>query len=252
MSSVRNKIYFASDLHLGAPSYEESRKREDLFISWLNQIEDDAQEIYILGDIFDFWFEYKYVVPKGFLRLFAKLLDLKNKQIPITILRGNHDMWMFDYFEKELDIPVYDQVIERQFGSKKLLIGHGDGLGPGDGLFKIARKIFVNKTCRKLFTWLHPDIGVGFANRWSKHSRASHKEEEAQFLGRDKEYLVQYCLDTLNKKHYDYFVFGHRHLPLDYELTDKSRYINTGDWIQYFSYAEFANDQLSLKYFNPK
>ena len=247
--SVRDKIYFASDLHLGAPNYSESRVRECRFISWLDSIESDAKEIYILGDIFDFWFEYKHVVPKGFLRLFSKLLDLKKKGIGITILRGNHDMWMFDYFEHELGIPVYDQVIEREFDGKKILIGHGDGLGPGDTLFKIARKIFVNKACRRLFSWLHPDIGIGLANRWSKRSRAGHKEDDQKFLGKEKEFLVQYCLGELEKKHYDYFLFFFRHLPIDYKLKNDSRYINTGDWIQYFSYAVLSAGEMELRYF---
>jgi UDP-2,3-diacylglucosamine hydrolase len=247
--SKRSNIYFASDLHLGAVNFEKSKERELLFVSWLDQIKEDAQELYIIGDVFDFWFEYKHVVPKGFLHLFGKLIELQNLGVKITLMRGNHDLWMFDYIEKELGIPVLDQVIEREFHGKKLLIGHGDGLGPGDKQYKILKKIFTNKVCRKLFSWMHPDLGVGFANRWSKYSRNSHDEEEEQFLGEDKEWLILYCKDVLKEKHYDYMLFGHRHLPQVYELNSQSKYVNTGDWLSYFSYVKLSEEGLELKYF---
>jgi UDP-2,3-diacylglucosamine hydrolase len=246
---ARKKIYFASDLHLGAPNHKESLVREKRFVSWLDNIKDDAKELYIIGDVFDFWFEYKTVIPKGFVRLFAKLLELRNLEIPITIIRGNHDMWMFGYLEKELGIQVIDQNVLKVYSGKKFFIGHGDGLGPGDPFYKIMKALFKNSFCVWLFKWIHPDIGIGIANFWSKGSRSSHKEQDEKYLGEDKEWLIVYSKEQLKKEHQDYFIFGHRHLPLDIDLGQGSRYVNTGDWLKYYSYAVFDGEELILKYY---
>lgn len=242
----KTKIYFASDLHLGAPSKEKSLVRERKFVRWLDVIKEDAKEVYLLGDIFDFWFEYKHVVPKGYVRLLAKLLELQELGIPITIMRGNHDMWLYDYLEKEIGLTILDQCIYREWNGKKFYIGHGDALGPGDTQYKILKKIFQNKFCQCLFRWLHPDIGMGIANAWSQRSRSSHDEEDEKYLGDDKEWLFIYCKEQLEVKHHDYFVFGHRHLPIDVDLGKQSRYVNLGDWIQYFTYACFDGENLQL------
>ncbi len=247
--SVRNKIYFASDFHLGTPDHESSLKREKLICSWLDSIKHDAQEIYLVGDIFDFWFEYRHVIPKGFIRLQGKLAELRDAGIPICFFHGNHDMWMFGYFTKELGIPVYSKPITREYSEKKIMIGHGDGLGPGDYTYKLLKKIFRNKICQWLFSFLHPTIGMGIAKFWSRSSRAAQQEEEI-FQGEEKEFLIRYCKKILERDKYDYFIFGHRHLPLDIKLNETTRYINLGDWLTHNSYAVFDGEKLELKKFD--
>jgi UDP-2,3-diacylglucosamine hydrolase len=248
MTSTTNKnIYFLSDFHLGVPDYESSLIREKKIISFLNSIQHNAQEIFIVGDMFDFWYEYKKVIPKGYVRLLGKLAELTDAGIPIHFFIGNHDMWMNGYFEKELNIPVYHepQIFERN--GLKLFIGHGDGLGPGDYGYKFIKKIFRNKFCQFLFGIIHPNWGIGLANYFSQKSREKTGTSDEHFLGEDKEWLVQFCRTTLETEHFDFFIFGHRHYPIDYKLNEKSNYINLGDWINNFSYAVLTNSKLELK-----
>ena len=242
------KTYFLSDFHLGAPNHQTSLERERKIVAFLNTIEDDVEELFILGDLFDFWFEYKYVVPKGFVRILGKLAAITDKGIPVHFFIGNHDMWMKDYFQTELNIKVYFEPTVFHIYGKKILIGHGDGLGPGDHGYKFIKKVFRNKAAQFLFGVLPPAMGIGLANYFSKKSRAQTGTTDEVFLGEHKEWLVSYCRETLKKEHYDYFVFGHRHLPLDIQLTTESRYINLGDWIKYFSYAVLSPQQFELKY----
>jgi UDP-2,3-diacylglucosamine hydrolase len=241
------KIYFSSDNHLGAPTQDESREREMQFVKWLDEIKQDAAAIFLLGDLFDFWFEYKHVVPKGFVRTLGKLAEIKDSGIPIYFFVGNHDLWMRDYFEKELNIPVYHNPKEFEFNGKKFLIGHGDGLGPGDIGYKRMKKVFTNPFSKWLYRWLHPDLGVPLAQYFSVKNKAISGEEDLKFLGEDNEWLVQYCKRKLESTHIDYFIFGHRHLPMEIKLNDKSTYINTGDWINHYTYAEFEDSELKLK-----
>lgn len=248
--SDTKKIYFASDHHLGAPTPEASLPRERKFVAWLDIIKKDAQAIFILGDLFDFWFEYKTVVPKGFVRVLGKLAEIRDSGIPIYFFVGNHDLWMRDYFEKELDIPVYHKPQEFTINQKKFLIGHGDGLGPGDKGYKRMKKVFTFPLFQWMFRWLHPDIGMKLGHYFSVKNKMISGDEDAQFLGEDKEWLVQYCKKKLTEKHYDYFVFGHRHLPLEIDLNANSRYINLGDWISYFTYGTFAGQVFTLDTFN--
>lgn len=244
-------IYFLSDFHLGVPDHASSLEREKRVVRFLSGIQENAAVVFIVGDLFDFWYEYKKVVPKGFVRVLGKLAELTDNGIPIHFFVGNHDMWMNDYFEKELHIPVYYEPKEFEFNGKTFLIGHGDGLGPGDRGYKFLKKIFRNKACQWLFGILPPYIGMGIAHRASKSSRAATGEEEAQFLGEEKEWLISYCKDVLQQKQFDYFIFGHRHLPIDYSLDGGSRYINLGDWIRYYSYAVFDGTNVELKYYQP-
>ena len=243
------KIYFLSDFHLGAPNATESLVREKRIIRFLDEIKKDASEIFILGDLFDFWYEYKKVIPKGYVRILGRLAEITDNGIPIHFFVGNHDMWMKDYFQKELNIPVYFEPKEFIYSGKKFLIGHGDGLGPGDSGYKLIKKIFRNKACQWFFGILPPYIGMGIAGYFSRKSRAQTGMTDEVFLGEDKEWLILYSKEILQKKHYDYFVFGHRHLPLDVKLSDKSRYLNLGDWIKYDSYAEFDGNDMFLKYY---
>jgi UDP-2,3-diacylglucosamine hydrolase len=243
------KIYFLSDFHLGAPDPEASMVREKRIVKFLDEIKNDAAQIFILGDLFDFWFEYKKVVPKGFVRILGKLVELTDSGIMIHFFVGNHDMWMDGYFEKELGIKVYSAPQEFELCEKKFLIGHGDGLGPGDHKYKFIKKIFRNKFSRWLFGLLHPYTGISLANYFSSKSRASTGLVEEKFLGEDKEWLIIFSRQMLLKKHFDYFIFGHRHLPLDFRLNNESRYINLGDWIRYDSYAVFDGYNLELKFY---
>ncbi|REJ84512.1 MAG: UDP-2,3-diacylglucosamine diphosphatase [Bacteroidetes bacterium] len=243
------KIYFASDFHLGVPSWHASLEREKRIVRWLDIIKVDAEELYLLGDVFDFWFEYKTVAPRGFVRLLGKLAELADFGITIHYFTGNHDMWIFDYLEKEIGVKVYRNPIEKEYSGKSFYIGHGDGLGPGDHGYKFIKKVFANPVCQWLFARLHPNFGIGVANFFSKKSRIATGTLDEKFLGEEKEWLVIHSKELLEKKHYDYLIFGHRHLPLDIEINGKSRYINLGDWIRYNSYAVFDGANLELKYF---
>lgn len=244
------KIYFLSDFHLGAPNASVSLNREKRVVRFLNDIKEDAGTIFIVGDLFDFWYEYKKVVPKGYVRILGKLAELTDAGIMVHFFVGNHDMWMKNYFQKELNIPVYYEPVPFEFYGKKFLIGHGDGLGPGDHGYKFIKKIFRNKACQWLFGILPPNIGIGLADYFSRKSRVKTGTKDEVFMGEDEEWLVIYCKEQLLLRHYDYFIFGHRHLPLNIELNEKSRYINLGDWIKYDSYAVFDGNELSLKYYN--
>jgi len=247
--SPTQKIYFLSDFHLGAPDHPLSLDREKYIVRFLEEIKKNAAEIFIVGDMFDFWYEYRKVVPKGYVRLLGKLAELTDAGIPVHFFVGNHDMWMKGYFEKELNIPVYFEPKEFRRNGKSFFVGHGDGLGPEDHGYKFIKKIFRNPLCQWLFGILPPAIGMGLANYLSRRSRLTTGHGEEQFYGEDKEWLIAYCREILKTKHLDYFVFGHRHLPIDFRLTDTSRYINLGDWINYFTYAAFDGEQMELKSF---
>ena len=246
MSSKQN-IYFLSDFHLGAPDAASSLVREKKIVAFLDSIKADAKEIFILGDMFDFWYEYKKVVPKGFVRLLGKLAELTDSGIIIHFFTGNHDMWMHSYFQHELNIRVYHEPEEFILNDKKFYIGHGDGLGPGDKGYKFVKKVFRNPFCKWAFGAMHPYVGIKVANYFSRKSRAKTGNADEIFLGEDKEWLIIFCREMLAKKHYDFFVFGHRHLPLDFKLSNKSRYINLGDWIRNFTYAVFDGTDMYLK-----
>ncbi|MEJ2583692.1 MAG: UDP-2,3-diacylglucosamine diphosphatase [Robiginitalea sp.] len=243
------KIYFSSDNHLGAPNTAESLSREKKFVRWLDSVKGDAAAVFLLGDLFDFWFEYNYVVPRGFTRTLGKLAELTDSGIPVYYFVGNHDLWMRGYFEEELNIPVFHEPRIFQLNDKKFLIGHGDGLGPGDKGFKRMKKVFANPVAQWFFRWLHPDLGVRMAQYFSVKNRLISGEEDVKFLGEENEWLVQYAKRKLTQQHFDYFVFGHRHLPLEIDLSSTSKYINLGDWISYFSYGVFDGVSLSLEYF---
>ena len=246
---ANSKIYFASDQHLGAPTAALSFPREQKFVAWLDEVKQDAAAIFLLGDLFDFWFEYQTVVPKGFVRVLGKLAEIRDAGIPIYFFVGNHDLWMGDYFQKELNIPVFYDNEEFTFNGKTFLIGHGDGKGPGDIGYKRMKKVFTNPFSKWLFRWLHPDIGVKLGQYLSVKNKLISGEEDVKYLGEDQEWLVQYCKRKLKTKSYNFFVFGHRHLPLEIELTKNSKYINLGDWIGYFTYGVFDGTNFELKKF---
>lgn len=246
--SLRNKIYFASDFHLGVANYEISRSREDRVVRWLESIREDAAELYLVGDVFDFWFEYKRAVPRGFIRFLGKLAELADKGVKITMFKGNHDMWMFGYLTQELGVTIISNELTIEREGKKFFIHHGDGLGPGDAFYKILKKLFRSKFCQWFFARLHPNLGIGIALAWSRRSRIAGMKKES-FLGEQQEWLVTYSKEVLQNEYFDYLIFGHRHIPLDIKIGKSSRYINLGEWIDYCSYAVFDGKELSLQYF---
>lgn len=240
-------IYFASDFHLGVPDHLSSRQREDRIVRWLTSIQNSAAEIYLLGDTFDFWFEYATVVPKGYIRLLGKLAELSDKGIRIVMFKGNHDMWMFDYFKNEIGIEIISDELIIERAGKRFFLHHGDGLGPGDPGYKFLKKFFRSRFCQWLFARLHPNLGVGIAKRWSAKSRLANNQKET-YTTAEHEWLVSYSKELLSATHFDYLIFGHRHLPLDIQINN-SRYINLGEWLNYNSYAVFDGSQLEIKYF---
>ncbi|MEQ9467722.1 MAG: UDP-2,3-diacylglucosamine diphosphatase [Ekhidna sp.] len=242
------KVYFASDFHLGIPNETESLEREQKIVRWLEHVSKDASVIFLLGDLFDFWFEYKTTIPKGFIRFQGKLAELRDRGIPIVIFTGNHDLWMFDYFPKQFGIPIYRKPIELEIRGKKFLIGHGDGLGPGDTRYKITKSIFTNKLCQWLFRWIHPDVGISIAKSWSRNSRIANDQFDEVFKG-EKEGLWQYCKSVNEKNPHDFYVFGHRHLSLALPVSDTSTYYNLGEWVNECPYLEFDGSEAVLKTF---
>ena len=240
------KVYFLSDFHLGAPNDTESRKREDRLVRFLQDARKDAGIIFIVGDIFDFWFEYKTVVPKGFVRILGTLAQMADEGIQLHIFTGNHDLWMHDYLSKELNAKLYFEPQAFTIQNKQFLIGHGDGLGPGDEGYKRLKKIFTNPICQWLFRWLHPDAGIQLANYFSRKSRAKTGNADEIFLGEDKEWLILYTKEKAKTMAVDFFIFGHRHYAIDLKINEKSRYINLGDWIRLNTYAVFDGSDLQL------
>lgn len=248
MNNNKN-IYFVSDAHLGFPNEQESLIREKSLVKWLNGIEDTASEIFLVGDIFDFWFEHKRVVPRGFTRILGKISQICDSGIPVHFFTGNHDLWTFSYLPKETGVILHrkEQIFERN--GKIFLIAHGDGLGPGDNWYKFMKSIFTNKFFQWLYKRFHPNFTMWIGINWSKKSRYSDKPENLKFLGEDKELLIAFAKDILKDKHIDFFVFGHRHVPYEFQLNNRSKFINLGDWITNFTYAEFDGEKVHLKKF---
>ena len=246
------KIFFLSDFHLGTPDAGTSLQREKLIVRFLNEIRQEAAAIFIVGDMFDFWYEYRKVVPKGGVRLLGKMAELADEGIGIHFFVGNHDMWMRGYFQQELNVPVYYEPKEFIINDKKFFVGHGDGLGPGDHGYKAMKKVFRNPVSQWLFGILPPLFGVGLANYFSNKSREATGTTEEVFLGEEREWLLMYSREILKKEHFDFFVFGHRHLPIDFRLSAESRYINLGEWINYCTYAVFDGIEMRLLSYTEK
>jgi len=247
-------IYFLSDAHLGASVLRDNREREIKLVNWLDSIRPDCAVLFLLGDIFDFWFEYKRVVPKGFVRFLAKICEFTDAGIEVHFFTGNHDIWVFDYLPKECGVIVHTQDEKFVFNGKRFYVGHGDGLDPRDKGYLFIRRIFHNHFLQRCFRWIHPDMGIAFAHRWSSHSRLKEngKIEADRYRGTEEEDIELYCRRQLETEYFDYFVFGHRHLPLDIPLPKGSRYINTGDWITFFTYAVFDGKEMFLRQLTAK
>lgn len=245
------KIYFASDQHLGVPNYASSLEREKHFVKWLDEVKQDAEAIFLLGDLFDFWFEYSAVVPRGFVRVLGKMAEIVDSGIPIHFFTGNHDMWTFDYLTTEIGVKLYREPKDFTFNNKRFLIGHGDGLGPGDNGYKLIKKVFDSPILQWCFARLHPNFGVGLANYFSRRSRAANATADKEYHGDEKEWLVLYVKEILKTTPYQFFVFGHRHFAQDLKLSETARYINLGDWVVDFTYAVFDGNDMELKKYGP-
>jgi len=243
------KVYFASDFHLGAPNQEESFKRERRIVQWLELIRKDASAIFLVGDVFDFWFEYTHVVPKGHIRFQGKLAELSDAGISIFIFLGNHDLWYRDYFKTELGIQIIDAPTSVDIGGSAFHIAHGDGLGKGDRSFKAIKRLFKSRIAQWMFRWLHPDVGVALANLWSGRSRDQNLAADEKFMGED-ERLFGYCRSVEQTRHHDYYVFGHRHLALEMNVSEESTYFNLGEWFSSNSYLEFDGKKATLQHFS--
>ncbi len=241
------KTYFASDFHLGVPNYNCSLEREKKVVAWLNDIEDDCENLFLLGDIFDFWYEYKTVVPRNFTRLLGKLASMSDKGVNIYFFKGNHDMWTFDYLEKEIGATIIDEEWIGKIGSCTFYLHHGDALWKGEKSYKFIRKIFRANWAIWLFHRLHPNFGTGLAKYLSKSSRKKNNPKDTIEIPLKEEYQYQFAKDYISKNQIDFFVFGHRHKPIDVSLDSNSRLINLGDWVSFFTYAVFDNNELELK-----
>jgi UDP-2,3-diacylglucosamine hydrolase len=246
-------VFFASDFHLGVPDHDQSLIREKKIVSWLESIENQAEEIFLMGDVFDFWFEYKTVVPKGYVRLLGKLAELTDKGIPVHIFRGNHDVWAFDYLAKEVGVTLHRDPVIRIFNGKKFFLAHGDGLGPGDNGYKFLKKVFEMRLNQFLFRWLHPDIGTRMGLYFSKKSRIANiaRENKPEYqLVVENEMLYHFSLSVLKENpDISYLIFGHRHVPVDATLNDHSKMVILGDWVTHFTFASFDGNSLELKHF---
>ncbi len=246
------KTYFVSDCHFGLAPKKESRQREKRFVQWLDKVSKDAEAIYILGDLFEFWFEYKSVVPKGYTRLFGKLAALTDAGIPIYFFRGNHDIWTFNYLHDELNLTIFNEPKTRTIQGKKFYLGHGDGLGKGDTSYNLLKKVFSCRINQFLFRWLHPDIGALMGYYFSSQSKASHYRKGIDGVNnKGLKRLENYCQSILkDQTDIDFFIFGHVHKPASISLSNKAKYISLGDWINHFSYAVFDGDELKNKIFD--
>jgi len=241
------KVTLISDAHLGAPNPASSLVREKKLVSFLDSIKAETSHLFLVGDIFDFWFEYKRVVPRGYIRILSKLQELSEKGIQLYFFCGNHDMWTFDYLEKEIGMQIFRKPQDFIINEKKYLIGHGDGLGKGDFRYKMLKAFFASRLCQWLFARLHPNFAFWLAQGSSNSSRKKHEKTDYMFKGEENERLFQYAKEVAKTADYDYYIFGHRHLPLEMKLNDKAVYFNIGDWINQFSYIEIQGQEPVLK-----
>ncbi|WP_010422534.1 UDP-2,3-diacylglucosamine diphosphatase [Anaerophaga thermohalophila] len=244
----KKKIYFASDVHLGAPNISNHREHEKRFVAWLDSIKNDASEVYLMGDIFDFWFEYRHVIPRGYARFIGKLCELTDGGISVHFFTGNHDIWVFDYLPQETGVIVHKEPYIATLYGKKFFLAHGDGLTPDEKAYKRLKAVFTNKTAQWLFRWVHPDLGVSMARFWSRKSRENNQDsEKATFQGEEGEWLIQFSKKKLKQEHFDFFIYGHRHVAIDFPVGTNSRVCYLGDWVKLYTYAVWDGETFELK-----
>jgi UDP-2,3-diacylglucosamine hydrolase len=248
-AQAKQRVYIASDVHLGIPDAEQSLDRERKLIRWLDSARADAQEIILLGDLFDFWFEYKHAIPKGYPRLLGKLAELADSGLPLTLFSGNHDMWYGDYFPRYLGIPVHTDPVIREFFGYRCYLAHGDGLGPGDQGYKLLKWGMRSRLLRWCFRWIHPDWGIPLANYFSGSSR-NHQLKHQDVDHGEREFLYQFVQQYVAAQDdIDYFIFGHRHFEKRQAMSQRAEMIVLGDWIADFSYLTIEPEGLSLHRF---
>lgn len=242
-------VYFLSDAHLGSRAIGDPRAHERKLVSFLDSIKDKAAAIYLLGDMFDFWFEYRTVVPKGHVRFLGKIAEIADSGVEVHFFAGNHDMWVRDYLATEIGATIHLGPLRTQIGGKSLYLAHGDGLGKGDRGYKILRWIFTNRALRFLFALLHPDTALWLAHKWSNHSRAS-KGLVASEFDPQRDIIYRYAAGIESERHTDYYIFGHRHLAVDRPVGDAgARFLFLGDWLTLFTYAVLDQSGLRLERF---
>ena len=241
-------VYFISDAHLGSWAIDHKRMQERRLVRFLDDIKDKAQAVYMLGDMFDYWYEYKYVVPKGYTRFLGKVSELTDRGVEVHYFIGNHDIWMFGYLERECGVILHKEPMTVEIMGKEFFLAHGDGLGDPDRMFRFLRKIFHSRVCQFLFSLLPTRWSMHLGLSWAKKSMEDHRLAGVdKYLGEDKEYQVIYAKEYL-KSHPDinYFIFGHRHIELDLMLTRTCRLLIIGDWISQYTYAVFDGKQLTM------
>jgi UDP-2,3-diacylglucosamine hydrolase len=246
---TEKNIYFISDVHLGFPNNKESLLREKKLVEWLDSIKNKTSELYLMGDIFDFWFEYKKVVPKGFTRFLGKIAEFTDSGIPVYFFTGNHDLWVFGYLQQEIGVELIRKPVIKEFSGKKFYLAHGDGLGPHDKKYKFLKAIFTGKVFQWIFHRFHPNFGISIAHSWSRKSRYSKPNPEKTLKGIENEWLVQHSNKILNTNQIDYFIFGHRHIPIQHQIKEGSFFVSLGDWINHYTYARFDGKELFLERF---
>lgn len=250
MTNQGKKAYFVSDVHLGAPALKNNRERERAFVAWLEQIKTDASHLFLMGDIFDFWFEYKTVVPRGFTRTLGKIAEISDRGVEVHFFTGNHDVWVFDYLPNELGMVLHRDEFRVELNGKKFFLAHGDGLDKTDKGYLLLKKIFTSKVLQWLFSRLHPNFALSLGHNWSKNSRIAKGISGEDFKGATNEGMFIFAESVLKKEKFDYFIFGHRHVMIDSPIGENSRYINLGDWISHFSYGVFDGNNFELKQYN--
>lgn len=249
--SEKGLIYFVSDVHLGATALKNNREREVLFAQWLDEISVNASELYLMGDIFDFWYEYKKVVPRGFTRILGRIANLTDRGIPVHFFAGNHDIWVSDYLTEELGVTVHHNEVVKEIGQKKFFLAHGDGLDKNDKGYIFLKKIFTNKVAQWLFSRLHPNFAFFIAHGWSADSRLSKPDYQHDFMV-NQDGMYKFAADFLKNTSVDYFVMGHRHRMANEKMEKNARFILLGDWINSFSYGIFDGEKFELKKYKDK
>lgn len=250
---MEKKIYFVTDLHLGVPTLEDSHERELKLVSFLDAIKEETEALFLMGDLFDFWFEYKTVVPRGYTRLLGRLAQFVDDGIPVHLFAGNHDLWTFNYLQKEIGIQVHREPMIMTLKDKKFFLVHGDGRGPGDRGYKFLKRVFEGKLNQFLFRWIHPDAGIGLALKWSHNHRVKKLKKEAEsnyYSVIEETRLYKYAQECIKENpEIDYFVFGHQHKPMQYKV-DNAVVTVVGNWIRDFTYAVFDGKEIQLTVYN--
>jgi len=249
---TNKKTYFVSDVHLGAPALSNNQEREKLFVNWLDEASKDASEIFLMGDIFDFWYEYKKVAPRGFVRTLGKIAELTDKGITVHFFTGNHDLWVYDYLPSETGVILHREPFETIIDGKTFFLAHGDGFDPEEKGYLMLKRLFTSKTAQFFFSRLHPNFAFWVGHNWAKNSRLSRGLNPEICLDIKEEAVVKFAKKYLVENHVDFFVFGHRHILIEEDLTPKSKLVILGEWINYFSFAVFNGDQLELKKYTKK